>query len=95
MGNDRRHRSNIPILSLHASAASHAEDAIMTRQQRREAERARRKAEQRTAGLSTATDVLALLAATDSTVTGATLIMPDGEIVYLDTQTLRRGGGRA
>jgi hypothetical protein len=69
----------------------------MNRKQRRAAQRARRRVvDDLSLALSkpTLVQVVAELAAADPTISGATIIMPDGEMVFLDAAALR-GGGRA
>jgi hypothetical protein len=41
---------------------------------------------------ATAIRILLALAEVDPTVSGATLVLPDGSVTYLDAATLRRGG---
>ncbi len=53
----------------------------MNRQQRRSAARQKGKPFDRTALIANAVDFLA--STTDETITGATLVMPDGEVIYL------------
>jgi hypothetical protein len=59
----------------------------MTRQQRRAADRAEAKAK-RAATISAAMDYL--VNAAGPTATGATIIMPDGELVYVSVEQARQ-----
>jgi hypothetical protein len=55
---------------------------MMNRQQRR-AEMRRRERTDRSERVAAAFDYLALASAADPTITGATMILPDGEVRYL------------
>lgn len=65
-------------------------DTTKTRADRRAAERLERDRNRRLRGLTAA--IVAALAADDPTVSGATLMLPDGSIQFLDADALRRGG---
>ncbi len=60
----------------------------MNRQQRRAAARGGAKAD-RPQAIVQALDALALASAADPTVTGATLMLPNGEVLHLDAETAR------
>jgi hypothetical protein len=67
----------------------------MNRQQRRAAERARRRTDDDliiAPSKAILVQLLTAMAAEDPTISGATIINPDGEIIYLDAAALRRGG---
>lgn len=64
----------------------------MNRSQRRAEATKHRKANDHTTVLALATHILTTLAASDDTVTGATLMAPDGTLTYLDAQIIIRGG---
>jgi hypothetical protein len=70
----------------------------VNRQQRRRAASARRHEDgdqSKVADRATLLKFIARLAEGDSTLSGVTVVMPDGEVSYVDADLLRRGGGRA
>lgn len=67
----------------------------MNRHNRRTQQAEDRKAKRRGKNIALAHKVMADLADRDDTIIGATLILPDGEVTFVDAATLRRGGGRA
>lgn len=71
----------------------------MNRHHRRAAKSSRRQAntDREAVGIFDRADLLRLVAAlvdADGSVSGITLISPDGELSYVDAEMLRRGGGR-
>jgi hypothetical protein len=64
----------------------------VNRQQRRATAAEKRRAERRSELITLAANVLADMAEQDSTLTGATLVLPDGEVMRLDADLLARGG---
>jgi hypothetical protein len=65
----------------------------MNRHARRAHEVDQRRAAQRRGDLiALAHQVISDMADRDETVAGATLILPDGEVTYVDAATIRRGG---
>ena len=64
----------------------------MNRQQRRAAAAKQRQERYHGEMVMLALQVLESLAAQDETVSGATLILPDGEVQFIDAACLKRGG---
>jgi hypothetical protein len=64
----------------------------MNRQQRRTAAAQKRRDERRAELIALASNVIADMAEQDPTLTGATLILPSGEMMRLDADLLARGG---
>jgi hypothetical protein len=67
----------------------------MNRQQRRAQQAEQRKARRGGEIITLAHRVLTERADRDGALTGGTLILPSGEMMFTDASLLRRGGGRA
>jgi hypothetical protein len=64
----------------------------VNRAQRRAAASDKRRAERRAKLIALASDVVADMAEQDPSLTGATLVLPSGEMMYLDASLLKQGG---
>jgi hypothetical protein len=64
----------------------------MNRQKRRAAAAEKRRAERRRDLIAFASSYIAAVAERDESLTGATLITPEGEMIRLDAAALKRGG---
>jgi hypothetical protein len=64
----------------------------MNRHQRRQAAAKKRRPTANPMSREEALRFVTALAETDETVSGATLILPGGEVTYVDGEMLRRGG---
>jgi hypothetical protein len=67
----------------------------VNRRQRRAQKAEKRKAQHRDEIITLAHRVLTERADRDVALTGGTLILPSGEMMFIDADLLRRGGGRA
>jgi hypothetical protein len=70
----------------------HQEYRVVNRAQRRAAASDKRRANKRANTIAVASDLVAGIAEQDKTLAGATLILPDGEMIRLDAATLKHGG---
>jgi hypothetical protein len=64
----------------------------MNRHQRRAAAAEQRQQQRRGEIVALALQVLESLAEQDKSISGATLILPDGGVQFIDAATMRRGG---